>query len=122
MKMSPDTSNPQRDRATFAAAVKFVAIFVAIALVILVGSMVWMNGCKTGAGQGALDNCSALQRNTLAIGPAVTLLIGGVWAFLRTYRVWRARGGWWIWQGAGWFLLVLMLLVLTMTAPLALLS
>jgi len=122
MKMSPDTANPRRDRVTYAAAVKFVAIFVAIALVILFGSMAWMSGCKTGAGQGALDNCNALQRNTLAIGPAVTLLIGGVWAFIRTYQVWRARGGWWIWQGAGWFLLMLMLLVLGMTAPLALLS
>ena len=73
-------------------------------------------------GHGALDNCSALQRNTLAVGPAVVLFIGGVWAFVRTIQVWRARGGWWIWQGAGWFLLMLMLLVLMMTAPLALLS
>jgi hypothetical protein len=122
MKMSPDASNPQRDRATYAAAVKFVAIFVAIALAILLGSMAWMSGCKTGAGEGALHNCTALQRNTLAVGPAATLLIGGVWAFVRTYLVWRTRGGWWIWQGAGWFLMMLMLLVLTMTAPLALLS
>ena len=122
MKMSPDTSNPQRDRATFASAVKLVAVFVAIALVILLGSMAWMSGCKTGSGQGALDNCSALQRNTLAVGPAVVLFIGGVWAFVRTYQTWRARGGWWIWQGAGWFLLVLMLVVLTTTAPMALLS
>jgi hypothetical protein len=34
--------------------------------------------------------------------------------------VWRAGGRWWIWQGAGWFLLVLMLVELTMTAPVAL--
>jgi hypothetical protein len=122
MKMSPDTGNPQRDRATFAAAVKFVAVFVAIALVILLGSMAWMSGCKAGTGEGALDNCSALQRNTLGAGSAVVLFIGGVWAFVRTYQAWRARGGWWIWQGAGWFLLVLMLVVLTMTAPMALLS
>jgi hypothetical protein len=122
MKMSPDTSNPQRDRGTYAAVVKFVAVFVAIALLILLGSMAWMSGCKTGTGQGALDNCSALQRNTLAAGPAVVLFIGGVWAFVRTIQVWRARGGWWIWQGAGWFLLVLMLVVLSMTAPMALLS
>ena len=120
--MEPDTSNPRRDRATFAAAVKFGAVFVAVALLILLGSMAWMSGCKTGTGEGALHNCSALQRNTLAVGPAIVLFIGGVWAFVRTIRVWRARGGWWIWQGAGWFLLVLMLLVLTMTAPLALLS
>jgi hypothetical protein len=122
MKMSPDTSNPQRDRATYAAAVKLVAVFVAIALLILLGAIAWLSGCKTGTGHGELDNCSALQRNTLAVGPAVVLFIGGVWAFVRTIQVWRARGGWWIWQGAGWFLLVLMLVVLSMTAPMALLS
>jgi hypothetical protein len=122
MKMSPDTSDPQRDRATFAAAVKFVAVFVAVALAILLGAMAWMSGCKTGTGQGALDDCTALQRNTLAIGPAGVLFVGGAWAFVLTFRVWRARGGWWIWQGAGWFLLVLMLVVLGMTAPMALLS
>lgn len=120
MKMSPDTANPQRDRATFVSAVKLVAVFVAIALVVLLGSMAWMSGCKTGTG--ALDNCSALQRNVLGVGPAVVLFVGGVWAFVRTYQVWRARGGWWIWQGAGWFLLVLMLVVLFMTLPMALLS
>ncbi len=122
MKMSPDTSNPRRDRATFAAAVKLVAVFVAIALVLLLGTLAWVSGCKTGTGDGALANCSGLQRNTLAIGPPAVLFVGGVWAFVRTYQVWRARGGWWIWQGAGWFLLVLMLVVLTMTVPVALLS
>ncbi len=84
--------------------------------------MAWLSGCKTGTGEGALDACNALQRNTLAVGPAVILFIGGVWAFVRTYQAWRARGGWWIWQGAGWFLLVLMLVVLSMTVPPALMS
>ena len=78
MKMSPDTSDPQRDRATFAAAVKLVAVFVAVALVIMLGAMAWMSGCKTGTGQGALHNCSGLQRNTLGAGPAVVLFIGAV--------------------------------------------
>jgi cytochrome bd-type quinol oxidase subunit 2 len=122
MKMSPDTDNPQRDRATFAAAAKFACVFVAIAVLVLLAAMAWLSGCKTGTGEGALDTCSTLQRNTLAVGPAVVLFVGGVWAFLRTYQTWRARGGWWIWQGAGWFLLVLMLVVLTMTVPPALLS
>lgn len=122
MKMSPDTDDPVRDRATFAAAAKFVGIFVAIALLTLLAAMAWLNGCKTGTGEGALDACNALQRNTLAVGPAVILFIGGVWAFVRTYQAWRARGGWWIWQGAGWFLLVLMLVVLSMTVPPALMS
>lgn len=122
MKMSPDTDNPQRDRATFAAAVKFVGVFVAAAVLLLLGALAWLSGCKTGTGDASLAGCSALQRNTLAVGPAAVLFVGGVWAFVRTYQTWRARGGWWIWQGAGWFLLVLMLVVLTMTVPPALLS
>lgn len=40
------------------------------------------------------------------------LAAGGLRAFMRTYRVWRARGTWWGWQGAGWFLMTLMLVVL----------
>jgi hypothetical protein len=41
------------------------------------------------------------------------LLLGGIGAFIQTYRVWRRRGTWPIWQGAGWFLLTLMLLCLS---------
>ena len=41
---------------------------------------------------------------------------------MRTIQVWRAEGRWWIWQGAGWFLLALMLVVLFMTAPQALVT
>jgi hypothetical protein len=40
------------------------------------------------------------------------LLVGGIGAFVRTYREWKAEGGWVAWQGAGWFLLVLMLVSL----------
>jgi hypothetical protein len=125
MKMAPDTSNPRRDRQTFAAAARFTGVVVAIALVVLLGCLAWVNGCKSGtdqvSGQVSLAHCSGLQRNSLAIGPAAILAIGGIWAFVRTYQVWRARGGWWIWQGAGWFLMVLMLVVLAMTVPVALL-
>lgn len=42
----------------------------------------------------------------------VILFVGGVVAFVNTYRVWRAEGTWPIWQGAGWFLLALSLLCL----------
>lgn len=43
--------------------------------------------------------------------PAV-LLFGGIGAFVKTYRVWREEGAWPAWQGAGWFLLSLMLVCL----------
>jgi hypothetical protein len=39
------------------------------------------------------------------------------WAFVRTYREWRNESTWWGWQGAGWFLLTLMMLTLTMGFP-----
>ena len=121
MKMAPDTSEPRRDRQTFAAAARFCGVVVATALVALLACLAWLSGCKSGTGEGSLAHCSGLQRNALAIGPALILAVGGIWAFVRTFQVWRARGGWWIWQGAGWFLMLFMLVVLGMTAPVALL-
>lgn len=37
------------------------------------------------------------------------LFAGGIGAFIRTYRVWRAEGVWPIWQAAGWILLLMFL-------------
>lgn len=44
--------------------------------------------------------------------PAI-LLAGGIGAFVKTYRVWKQQGAWPAWQGAGWFLLLLMLVALS---------
>ncbi|MEO3758919.1 hypothetical protein ABGB19_11615 [Mycobacterium sp. B14F4] len=44
--------------------------------------------------------------------PAI-LFVGGVGAFVRTYRLWKAEEVWVAWQGAGWFLLILMLVCLS---------
>jgi hypothetical protein len=44
--------------------------------------------------------------------PAV-LFLGGIGAFIKTYRVWRDGGTWVAWQGAGWFLLTFMLVCLS---------
>jgi hypothetical protein len=61
--------------------------------------------------------CGVPQRTVLAVGAPLILLIGGLRAFVRTYQTWRKQETWWAWQGAGWFLLTLMLLVLTMSMP-----
>lgn len=53
----------------------------------------------------------------LALSAPVLLFAGGVWAFVRTYHAWRHYQTWFAWQGAGWFLLLLMLAVLTMSLP-----
>lgn len=49
----------------------------------------------------------------------VFLFAGGVGALLRTYRQWKAGNGWTAWQGAAWFLLLLMLLTLAVPAAAA---
>jgi hypothetical protein len=110
----------EQGKRMFAAAVRFAGLVVAVAMLVLVLGLVWVNGCKSGTGDEALAHCGVVQRNVLGIGSPLILLLGGLGAFVRTYQVWRAGGRWWIWQGAGWFLLVLMLAVLTMTVPVAL--
>jgi hypothetical protein len=49
----------------------------------------------------------------LAASVPAVLFLGGVGAFVKTYRVWRVGGTWPAWQGAGWFLLTLMLVCLS---------
>jgi len=44
--------------------------------------------------------------------PAI-LFIGGIGAFVKTYRLWKAEGAWPAWQGAGWFLMTFMLVCLS---------
>ena len=113
-------SHGEQAKRTFAAALRFAGVIVAAAMAVLALGLLWVSGCKSGTGDDALAQCSSVQRNLLGIGSPLILLLGGLAAFLRTYQVWRARGRWWIWQGVGWFLLVLMLVVLTMTVPVAL--
>jgi len=56
-----------------------------------------------------VDKTSVVLASTV---PAI-LSIGGVGALVKAYLVWRDRGTWPIWQGAGWFLLTLMLVCLS---------
>jgi hypothetical protein len=56
-----------------------------------------------------VDKTSVILASTV---PAI-LFLGGAGAFLQAYRVWKRGGTWPIWQGAGWFLLTLMLLCLS---------
>lgn len=118
--MSSGSNSPEAKR-TFVAAARLAAVFVVASLAVLGLALVWVSGCKSGGGDDVLAHCGAVRRDFLAAGPGLVLFVGGVWAFVRTIQVWRAEGRWWIWQGAGWFLLTLMILVVTMTAPFALL-
>ncbi len=101
------------------AAIRFAVITAVVAVGFLVTAALWVSTCS-GATDIDTAACGPVQRTLLALGSPIILLIGGIWAFVRTYRVWREEGTWWAWQGAGWFLFTLMLLVLTMgLVPLA---
>lgn len=92
------------------------SIGVAIAAVLfLVAADIWVGTC----GGSTFDAvaCGAPQRTLLALGAPTLLFLGGVRAFVRTFQLRRQRGVWWPWQGAGWFLMAAMSLVLVKAAP-----
>ncbi|MGH3971125.1 MAG: hypothetical protein ACRDTV_24205 [Mycobacterium sp.] len=97
-------------------AIRFAALAAAAGVAFLILAALWVSTCN---GTMAVDTaaCGAPQRALLAFGGPGILLAGGLWAFIKTYRVWREHGIWWAWQGAGWFLLTLMLLTLAMGVP-----
>lgn len=95
-------------------AVRFAVFVSVVAVLFCVTAGLWLSTCGADVDSAA---CSAPQRIGLAFGAPLILLAGGVWAFARTYQVWQSNGKYWIWQGAGWFLMCLMLVALTMGVP-----
>lgn len=97
------------------AAVRFICQTTAAGVLSVVLAMLWVRGCgPEGADTAA---CGTVYRTVLAVLAPTIFLAGGLWAFWRTYLVWRARGTWWGWQGAGWFLFALMVFTMVSTAP-----
>ncbi len=98
------------------AAARFAVLAAIAGLAFLVVAALWASTCK---GAMAIDTvaCGAPQLTILAFGAPVILFAAGCRAFVRTYCIWRDGGTWWAWQGAGWFLLMLMVVTLTMGAP-----
>ena len=113
--MYQNSNDLRQDDAHVGDAVRLGLGFAVAGVVFLVVAAVWVSTCD-GATADTVA-CGVPQRTLLAIGAPVILLIGGLLAFVRTYQAWRKEETWWAWQGAGWFLLTLMLLVLTMSMP-----
>jgi len=110
--------SPERvrsDDANVREAVRFGAVVALVGIAFLVTAAVWVSTCS-GATADTVA-CGVPQRTLLAVGAPVILLLGGLRAFYRTYQTWRKQETWWAWQGVGWFLLTMMLLVLTMSMP-----
>lgn len=90
-----DVEKRWHDPETFRAVTRYVVTVVAIALIAL-AVYSWIG-----------------DRNILAAATVPTILmVGGLGAFIKTYQVWRDRGTWVMWQGAGWFLMLFMLVCL----------
>ena len=94
------------------AAIRFAVLAAAAGVGFVVMAALWVSTC----GGTSVDTvaCGPPQRTLLALGGPLILLVAGLWAFLRTYLVWRSEGVWWGWHGAGWFLLTLMIVTLSM--------
>jgi hypothetical protein len=97
-------------------AVRFAVLSALAGVGFLIVAALWDSTC-TGAMSVDTAACGAPQLTILALGGPVILLVAGVWAFVRTYRIWRDHGSWLAWQGAGWMLMVLMFVTLTIGAP-----
>jgi hypothetical protein len=97
------------------AAIRFAVLAAAAGVGFLVLAALWVSSCAGASVDTAA--CGPPQRTLLAFGGPLILLIAGLWAFVRTYRVWRSEGTWWGWHGAGWFLLTLMIVALAMGVP-----
>ena len=97
------------------AAIRFTILAAISGVAFLIVAALWASTCP-GATVDTVA-CGAPQLTVLALGGPLILLAAGCWAFLRTYRIWRDHGTWWAWQGAGWFLLMLMAITLAMGAP-----
>ncbi len=99
-------------------AVRFAVLAGLAGVAFLIVAVLWDSTCK---GAMSVDTvaCGAPQLTLLAFGAPIILLAAGCWAFVRTYRTWRDNETWWAWQGAGWFLMILMFITLVMGAPIA---
>jgi len=97
------------------AAIRFAVLAAAAGIGFLIVAALWVSTCPGTSVDTAA--CGAPERTLLALGGPLILLAAGLWAFLRTYRVWKAEGTWWGWHGAGWFLLTLMIVTLSLGVP-----
>lgn len=111
--VSVDTEKRWHDPREFRRASLYTAVVIAVAAVVAVGSLLSGGSQAEQCQDAAFRVCRDPERLVLAVGPPTVLLVGGLGAFGRTFRVWRAGGVWPIWQGAGWLLLALMLVYFT---------
>ena len=61
---------------------------------------------------------STSARDVLVFVPTAILALGGIGAFVATYRAWHHGVEWRVWHGAGWALFVMMTIYVGFAASL----
>ncbi|WP_067806852.1 hypothetical protein [Nocardia beijingensis] len=109
--MVDDVEKRWRDPRGFRRAATYVVSVLVTAALVFLLTVLWA------AQRECVDQdkllCDTAAQLAVVLGPPVVLLIGGIGAFVETYVQWRRGRTWPIWQGAGWFLFVLMLAYLS---------
>ncbi|MBM4575418.1 hypothetical protein GS415_02305 [Rhodococcus hoagii] len=108
--MTRDVEKRWSDPQTFRRAALYDGATIVLALIAMVVTIVWVGAGDCAPDEGRL--CTDTARIVVVVVPSALLLLGGIGAFVQAYRVWRRAGTWPIWQAAGWFLFVLMLVYL----------
>ncbi|MGQ4615342.1 hypothetical protein [Nocardia sp. R7R-8] len=108
--MVDDVEKRWRDPRGFRRAATYVTSVLAAAALVFLLAVLWAAQRECPDADKLL--CDTAAQVAVVLGPAVVLLIGGIGAFVETYLQWRRGRTWPIWQGAGWFLFVLMVVYL----------
>ncbi|MBF6351472.1 hypothetical protein IU448_21015 [Nocardia flavorosea] len=94
----------------FRRAVRYTLTVLGIAALVCAATAIWSATTQCRDADSLL--CDTPAQLAVLFGPGAVLFLGGIGAFVETIRVWRRGGTWPIWQGAGWFLLLITLFYL----------
>lgn len=114
--MTNDTEKRWGNKQTFRSATRYALVVIGVALAVMLLTVAWAATNREQCADTGYLVCASPDRYILALGPPAILLLGGLGAFARTYRVWREGGTWPIWHGAGWLLMTFMVLYLGISA------
>ncbi len=106
-----DVEKRWNDPGAVRGAVRYLAAMLVVTAVVFGACVLWASRRDACAGERML--CDGAAQGVTLLVPAAALLLGAIGAFVRTFQVWRRGGGWPIWQGAGWFALVLFMAYLS---------
>ncbi|MGY0498542.1 hypothetical protein ACWZHB_08615 [Nocardia sp. FBN12] len=105
--MVDDVEKRGSDDGEYRRAALYVVCVVGVAALVFAAVNVWAAN-RGACAQAHTHLCDTPAESAVVIGPSVILLLGGIGAFVRTYQRWRDGYSWRTWQGAGWFLFILM--------------